>query len=338
MYAKVETGMAENGTAESVVPVAGIVRSNLAWKISMVLVVIVGLAVLGHSSGTRLVGPHAARSEIMPDALQKKDERTPCQDSDRANVCAGGGDPHFQRFHNLGPINNYGVGVFPLARSLDGDFQLQGFQCLSGYSSSFTSFAAFAVTIGGKTATYFGANANDADFKWHPTGGPPEAVTLTGKPGDRDGLTIKSPDLCQSLWIVKKTTGSGNLGFLLDMEVRVSSAANSGICGNASDQKEVLASKRLFNHTEMLHICSMCKVEKDCTGLHAGTNDRDIKEVCRRNNVAHAIATEKCAIPQVDKGFRTSCIFDYCASGGKYYAVDNAIIESEHMKKHPLHV
>jgi len=64
----------------------------------------------------------------------------------------------------------------------------------------------------------------------------------------------------------------------------------------------------------------------------------DIKEVCRQNNVAHATAQEKCTNAKVNIGFLTSCIFDYCASGGKYYAVDNAIIESEHMKKHPLHV
>lgn len=318
--------MAENETVESVSPVVGVARSNLACKISMVLVVIVGLAVLGHSSGTGVV-------EVTPDDLQKKDEQTPCQDSDLTNVCTGGGDPHFQRFHNLGPVNNYGIGVFPLARSLDGDFELQGFQCLSGYSSSFSSFAAFAVKIGGKTATYFGAN--DADFKWHPTGGPPEGVTLNGKPGDRKGLTIKSPDLCQSLWIVKKTTNSGNLGFMLDMAVSVSSAAKSGICGDAMVQKEVLASRRLFNHSEMLHICSMCDVKKNCTGIHSGLTEMDIKEVCRQNNVAHAIAKEKCTNAKVNIGFVKSCIFDYCASGGDYAAVDNAIIESEHMNNPP---
>jgi len=328
-YARVETGIAENDTAESVEPVVGIVRSNLGWKISMVLVVVVGLAVLGHSSGTGVVS-----FEIMADALQKKDEQTPCQDSDLANVCTGGGDPHFhQRFHNLGPINNYGIGVFPLARSLDGDFELQGFQCLSGSSSSYSSLAAFAVKIGGKTATYFGAD--DADFKWHPAGGPPDGVTLNGKPGDTEGLTIKSPDMCQSLWIVKKTTHSGKLGFMLDMDVRVSSAAKSGICGDATIQKEVLASRRLFNHNEMLHICSMCKVEKNCTGLHSGLTEMDIKEVCRQNNVTHATATEKCKKAKVSEGFNKSCIFDYCASGGDYAAVENAVIESEHMRHPP---
>jgi len=325
MYAKVETGT-ENDTVESVVPVVGVARSNLVWKIFKVLVVIVGLAVLGHSSG-------ASSVEIMPDAVQKKDERTPCQDSDLTNVCTGGGDPHFKRFHNLGPIDNYGIGVFPLARSLDGDFELQGFQCLSGSSSSYSSFAAFAVKIGGKTATYFGAN--DADFKWHPAGGPPEGFSLNGKPGDREGLTIKSPDLCQSLWIVKKTTNSGKLGFMLDMAVRMSSAAKSGICGNATVQKEVLASRRLFNHTEMLHICSMCEVKKNCTGIHAGTTAKDIKEVCQQFNVAHATAQEKCKKTKVNTGFFKSCIFDYCASGGDYAAVDNAVIESEHMSNTP---
>jgi len=318
--------MAENGAVESAVPVVGVARSNLAWKISTVLVVIVGLAVLGHSSGTLSV-------EIMPDVVQKKDERTQCQDSDLANVCTGGGDPHFQRFHNLGPINNYGIGVFPLARSLDGDFELQGFQCLSGYSSSYSSFAAFAVKIGGKTATYFGAN--DADFKWHPAEGPPEGVTLKGKPGEREGLTIKSPDLCQSLWIVKKTSNSGNLGYMLDMAVRMSSAAKSGICGDATDQKEVLASQRLFNHTEMLRICSMCEVKTNCTGIHPGLTEMDIKEVCRQNKVTHATAQELCAKAKVNIGFLTSCIFDYCASGGDYAAVDNAVIESEHMNNPP---
>jgi len=56
----------------------------------------------------------------------------------------------------------------------------------------------------------------------------------------------------------------------------------------------------------------------------------DIKEVCRQNKVA-----QLCTKAKVNIGFLTSCIFDYCAFGGDYAAVDNAVIESEHMNNPP---
>lgn len=263
--------------------------------------------------------------EIMPEVVQEKNEQSHCQGSELPNICTGWGDPHFdKRFHNLPRTDHYGVGVYPLAKSVNGDFELQGFQCVAGWSAS--SFTAFAVKIGGKSATCFGGDYTT--FEWHPTRGPPDGVNVNGNPSDKDGLTMKSPNQCQSLWILKKPINGKHY---LDMEVRMSSAANFGICGSGIVQKEVLPSKRLFNHSEMLHICNMCGVKNNCEGFHSGTTDVDAARICSHNHVAWADAVGKCNHALVHQDFVKSCVFDYCATGGDDAAVDNAIAESEHM-------
>jgi len=188
---------------EPVGPVLGTTRSHVAWKIFPILVAILGLAVLGRSAGSWAAAEAGSKSvvRITPEALQKKDEEECYATSELVDKCSGWGDPHFEpRFHNMARTDNLQIGVMPLAKSTDGNFELQGFQCLAGWSAS--TFAAFAVKINGKTATYFGAD--NANLEWHGTG-PPSGLTMTGTPSDSQGFAIHSPNLCQSLWIKKKS-------------------------------------------------------------------------------------------------------------------------------------
>jgi len=371
-HTEVETGMlAGSDTNEPVGPAIGATRSNVAWKISTVLVAILGLAVLGRSAGSWAAaeaGSHAP-VEITPEALQSKYDgpattpapqpyttttpapspyttttpapapytqpsTTPttapaCYDKkdELPNYCSGWGDPHYpKRFFNLPKTDNFQIGLYPIAKSESGDFEMQGFQCNAGWSAS--SYAAIAVKIGGKTTTYFGDD--NANFEWRPSSGPPGGRNMIGKPSDKGGLTMKSPNLCQSLWLKKQATGKGILGYYLDFKVRMSAPAPWGLCGSAA-ATEVLPTQRLFNHAEMTRVCKMCKVEQGCEGFHAETTVQDATTVCVQNNIVWSDAVQKCSDPRVHEDLRKSCVFDYCATGGDASVVDNAAAESEHL-------
>eukprot|EP00419_Tripos_fusus_P026420 CAMPEP_0172704682 /NCGR_PEP_ID=MMETSP1074-20121228/41861_1 /TAXON_ID=2916 /ORGANISM="Ceratium fusus, Strain PA161109" /LENGTH=341 /DNA_ID=CAMNT_0013526889 /DNA_START=57 /DNA_END=1082 /DNA_ORIENTATION=+ len=334
---EVETGMLVGGEVnEPVGPVLSPTRSHVAWKMFMVSVATLGLAVLGRSVATWAAAEAGSHSqfEITAEALQNKyvgsggSEEVCYANSELQDECTGWGDPHFsKRFHNLPHTDNYQLGVYPLAKSTDGTFELQGFQCLAGWSA--TGFAAFAMKINGVTATYLGSDT--ANLEWHGVT-PPEGITCTGTPLGEGGLTIKSPNLCQKLWIKKDQTNKGLLGYMLNFGLSVSSAAPWGICG-AHTVSEVLPSKRLFNHAEMLHLCQACKIESNCEGFHAETQPQDVANLCRNKGIQWATAVEKCKIPSIHMDFRPGCVFDYCATGGDGKAIDNAEVESLHYQK-----
>lgn len=325
---EVEKAMLVDGLVnEPVGPVLGTTRSHVAWKIFTVLVAILGLAVLGRSAGSWAAAEAGSKSVvgITPEALQKKDEEVCYANSELVDKCSGWGDPHFeQRFHNIARTDNTQIGVIPLAKSNDGNFELQGFQCLAGWSAS--TFAAFAVKINGKTATYFGAD--NANLEWHGTG-PPSGLNMTGCPSDSQGFTIQSPNLCQSLWI-KKITGSGYLGYYLDFGVNMVSAAPWGICGQHT-VSQVLPSQRLFTPAEMNRICEMCHIKTGCEAFQPEQHPADVANMCRRNHIEWATAVEKCKIAAVHENLRKGCVFDYCATGGDMAAVENAAAESKHL-------
>jgi hypothetical protein len=250
-------------------------------------------------------------------------------DDSRMGKCDMWGDPHFRNSFFGGGFDFQGIGVFEMASSDDGAFQVQDFQCAFNYGVNSVAIGV-AVKVGhttvviiNKTVYINGSVATTA----------PGGLELTGSLSSHGGVFLDSADKCSRI-NVHSATMTRSPHFLHNVRVRMKAPELTGICGKAAPHTYVANNDLLFTTEQIQTLCSKCTVRKPdiCNlggvpnpGVAAPDNGVNTTEACANAvpPINYSTAEAKCSY-LTDPELRDGCILDYCSSGGDDEVVDNA--------------
>jgi len=173
--------------------------------------------------------------------------------------CSAWGDPHWTNSFFLKKFDFHGLGVFTMAKTTDGSFEMQGFQCPYGDTWG-KVIAGLAMNVGGSRITII-----DTDIRingrlflgdTHTSG---LKVESTHK--DRDTVLLQTVDSCVHLKVSSLDTLGPSPGYYQDMFLDMASSVVSweGVCGKPMPHTRVTRDKTLFADSELDIICSKCK-------------------------------------------------------------------------------
>mmetsp|Transcript_77757 Transcript_77757/g.137820 ORF Transcript_77757/g.137820 Transcript_77757/m.137820 type:complete len:694 (+) Transcript_77757:91-2172(+) len=244
--------------------------------------------------------------------------------------CTAWGDPHYTATFFGGQFDFQNLGVFKLASSSNGKFELQAFQCPFHVSVG-SVFAGFAMNVGGDRITVVKENVtiNGRLFKGssHASG---LKIEDTRKP--RDTVHLDTLDSCVHLKVSshdwKESPGHSHDLFL---EMAASVATAEGVCGSNSTRPSALGrGETLFDASELNNLCRICQMT-DCVHLtpdSAWSPSANVTEACKAAGVSMDDATKVCkkTVPHQETVsiYLEDCVFDYCASGGDQEAAEVA--------------
>jgi len=222
-----------------------------------------------------------------------------------------------------------GIGVFTMAASPCGSFEVQTYQCefASGPGSSFVGFA--VRVDGNKIITAIGDQNGNVNLR-NPDGVETiQAGTWTG---------IKATDKCAILYVGAQEWHE-TPGYEMSMNLQMAEfKANHGVCTDPDSKELVPKSEILFSNAEMAQFCTKCPSES-CTAFQGNLMEMNKGEVlpeeanqmCKDKGVpvddANAFCTTKMTqTAHGDAPFEHgACVYDYCVSGGNPEAIDNDV-------------
>jgi len=219
------------------------------------------------------------------------------------------------------------VGLYDLASSSDGSFQMQCYQIPWGKSRSASAFGGIAMKIDGTTVTVVGHTVSVNGKKITA-----DEASIGLKFFGAGEVDIQPAGKCVSIRISKHAPKSGEY---VNMRVSMlaSQAGTSGICGSPRGRTQLPCDKSLFSKAETETLCKLAKL-KDCTCRpKVPVPYTDTADACKKANIPLTAAESKCAKLKSKPAFYKGCILDYCASDGDPEIVEDAEKECEQQEK-----
>lgn len=255
-------------------------------------------------------------------------------------VCSGWGDPHFTQTFFGQAVDNEGLGVFKLASTMSGDFQLQGFQCpFRNHSAAFAGFAwsdgETIISLIGDTLSVQGEALLQNGQVINPEATLPVQLQNLKYNADADSLSYETEDTCVMLRVQKVVTQHSSAGYFYNQQVRIAEdyAGQMGLCGDAAAQGQVSVDDNLFTGDQMVQLCTACGL-RDCEKMPDGFPQfseplgyvavRNPQEACQMTGTSFEDATTACAGFNGYPTFEDACIHDYCAAYGDVAMANNA--------------
>lgn len=236
--------------------------------------------------------------------------------------CSSWGDPHWAKtFAGKNRFDFMGLGVYQLAKSNDGSFELQTYQCRSKPQTSNAITAAIAIKIDGKVVIIKGdsvTNHNNYGKVWE---APPNAKVYS-----------KNPFI--ELYTFKGDVPSWSIGYAMTMSLEVESSivSSDGICAEGTGTDPVACEDALFNAEELAELCHMCGME-NCETCPTTPDDYEPEDkpedTCEHAGISYQEAEEACEALTETPEFFKACILDFCSSGGDEEVVKEAEKEEE---------
>jgi hypothetical protein len=252
----------------------------------------------------------------------------------RWRKCDFWGDPHFRASFFGHKFDFQGKGIFEVASSDDGTFQVQDFQCSWNRGRAAVAIAV-AVKLGDTTVVMFN---NTLHINGVIVDTAPDGLDLTGSLQNSAGVNVNSANKCSRINVDTITKHRKHPPYFFhNVKVRMTSPANTGMCGHAAPHEYVATNASLFTRGQITEMCSHCTppgVPDICTsGISGGTAvDPGItaREACEQANppIAYSDAETACQSTKFDGADTVeACILDYCSSDGDKELVDNEAAE-----------
>lgn len=265
------------------------------------------------------------------------------QPSTPFKLCSAWGDPHYSESFFGDQFDFMGVGVYKLAGTLGGSFELQAYQCpFTRHASAFAAFAwktgDHVVSVIGDTIAVNGANISRAGHQISPLAPMPSGLDVAGSPST--GVRFQSADKCVSLKVTKKASAHSSVGHYFHQQLRVAAdlAGQVGVCGDLVAHTPVAPEHALFSAEELERLCHACGL-KDCepqpdTGRPKPVVPLDFvpiagyAEMCNQMGIAVSQAEGQCEklgkLGEIARPYYEACMYDYCAAGGDEAMAVNA--------------
>jgi hypothetical protein len=236
--------------------------------------------------------------------------------------CDAWGDPHYTSTFYNAAFNFMGVGLYRLASSTAGDFEVQAFQCKYGGGSA-AVFAGFAMKSGTETKTMIGGTTVTRQNN---------NVVLAQN--NQRSVTYTSPDQCYR-FVSNMNPSSAIPGHYMNMNIDIASslASQDGICGDSSGRGDQFLSSEihtgvdptasLFTDAELASLCNACQLgtTSTCASRRLQSTGEGEEEpltpeaACSSNGRNITVAAEKCKDLQGNDRYFEGCVFDYCVTG-----------------------
>lgn len=261
--------------------------------------------------------------------------------------CGMWGDPHFYGYAGL--FDFQGKGIYTMAKNHDASVQVQSFQCAQWENAVSTALAIHIdgyyifVTKDKVEVTLNGDIINR-----------PDDLDISGQLSDE--VTINSKSQCTRIK-VKQTLYQGPPYFGLSFKLRLAGEENEdkeedveggeSLCGEfpftKMDEVNVPSEKVfsvandddiIFTSSQITEICDSCTrdnpspfVPKECMEEYNEAGHNPARLACNKKDVPYAKAEEACN--SLNGLFYTTCLLDYCASGGDEVSVELALEEKK---------
>jgi len=244
-----------------------------------------------------------------------------CQDpvGDSA-TCSAWGDPHVTATFNQGSnhFDFQGVGLYKLASTKDGCFEVQTFQC-PRYSVAV--YVGFAIKTGTGSVVQIVAGTVYIDGKEVSSDAYPSNLSMSGTPND--GFCLSSQGCgneTMALFEVHRHQVAGYpFGGEMTMTIKMSNPAiGPGFCVDGKPGA-MDCTGSLFSDAQLTQLKSSCGVP-ECVQPDDYVPAEGPEDVCTAAGIDMSQAEAACA--GTTDEFKNNCLIDYCGSGGDDSAVD----------------
>jgi len=245
-----------------------------------------------------------------------------------AGLCSAWGDPHYSASFYAGNahMDHYGLGVYQLAASTDGSFEVQVFQCpwmdgaigtsvISGYAIKAGSTIVNIV----KDKVYVNDEEVDMDaVKFPRLTGP-----MTGSPAE-GGFCINSAVGCAKMHYMPQPV---NPGFETSFSIQIAEnmTAKTGVCAvEACKDKpwgncKIECGASLFTSAAITMQTQMCGMPEDCSTPADYDPPDGPDDACERGGGVSTVPCDKSVAESfcndVPEDKRIGCMIDFCSGG-----------------------
>jgi len=247
--------------------------------------------------------------------------------------CGAWGDPHWTAAFYDDYFDFMGLGLFDLAATKDGYFQLQGY--MSPYKKFGTSiFTGFAMKLGDCRMTIIRKNYTINGKPFTDDAHAECGVTVVTKATPKDRVQWTSPDKCSEVWIEEVEEGKGVYYYTFYSFIHEDVVDDIGVCGAKKNRLPVHRDDSLFPPNELDYLCKYGKMA-DCTTFKPPPDWKPLtgpQDACAAAGISFEKASAKCA-PLKEQKNKDSCIFDYCASDGVESVVANSVSSEKEIEE-----